>query len=299
MNKVVTAEQLPNLHARELTAHKGDFGRVLLIGGSRGMAGAISLSAMGALRGGAGLVTVATADAVLETVASFHPCYMTVPLECDAQGRILHAALHRIEDHASSASVVAVGPGLGQSDSLIQLIAELYVNTEKPMILDADGINALSASGVSLSERAGDRVLTPHPGEFARLTDRTYRGRDEICDAAIELASASGITVLLKGHRTLVTAGDLNFVNTTGNPGMATGGSGDVLTGLLSAILAGGFKSFEATCMAAYIHGRAGDVAAEERGQISMTALDIVEHLPQAFHDYGQVSRADDTESSL
>ena len=182
-----TNEPLPKLPPRKPDAHKGDFGTALIIGGSRGMSGAVTLAGMAALRGGAGLVRLAVPDVCLETIAGFEPSYMTVPLASDPAGRIALTALPQIIEHSAAASVLALGPGLGRSDELNQLVARLYREIEKPMVVDADALNALSTQPDVLAKPGGPRVLTPHPGEFARLVGKKLDG-DQRQQAAVDLA---------------------------------------------------------------------------------------------------------------
>ncbi|MGD0656028.1 MAG: NAD(P)H-hydrate dehydratase [Thermoguttaceae bacterium] len=280
-------EPLPKLPPRKADAHKGDFGTALIVGSSRGMSGAAALAGMAALRGGAGLVRLAVPDACLETVASFEPSYMTVPLPNDAAGRIALAALPKIIELSAAASVLALGPGLGRSDELNQLVGRLYREIEKPMVVDADALNALSTQPEIMGKPGGPRVLTPHPGEFARLVGKKLDG-DRRLEAAVELAARCGVVVLLKGHRTLVTDGKRHVINATGNPGMASGGSGDVLTGLIAALLCQHLEPFAAAQLGAHLHGLAGDLAAKERGEVSLIARDLVEFLPAAIREFGR-----------
>jgi NAD(P)H-hydrate epimerase len=273
---------LPRLPPRACDAHKGTFGTALIIGGSRGMTGAVALAGMAALRGGAGLVRLAVADRCLETVAGFEPSYMTVALPDDIEGRIGAAAYTRIVELARSATIVAIGPGLGRSPDLDRLVARLYQELSLPMVCDADALNALSASCETLSRHAGPRVLTPHPGEFARLIGHKYEG-DERETAALELASRCRTIVVLKGHRTFVTDGRRHWHNSTGNPGMATGGSGDSLTGLITALACQALEPYDAARLGVYLHGLAGDLAAKELGEPSLIASDIVSYLPKAM----------------
>jgi ADP-dependent NAD(P)H-hydrate dehydratase len=286
----VAKEILPHLPPRRPEAHKGDFGTALIVGGSRGMSGAPALAGMAALRGGAGLVRVAVPEVCLETVAGFEPCYTTILLPCDGMGRLSAATVPIVKEHAQAATALALGPGLGRSGELDRLAAALYLEIEKPMVVDADALNALSTQPDVLERPGGPRILTPHPGEFARLIGKKLNG-GERNDAARDLAGRCGVVVLLKGHRTLITDGRRDAINTTGNPGMATGGTGDVLTGLIVALLCQELEPFDAARLAAYLHGLAGDLAAEPFGQISLTAKDLVEYLPQAFVKHGGSSR--------
>ena len=245
------------------------------------MSGAIALAGMATVKGGAGLVTVAVPDSCLETVASFFPCYMTVPLPEDGQGRISRQAEARLSSLCGEATCVALGPGLGRSSDLDQLVRALFQDLSRPLIVDADGLNAL-APHIPLAV-GGPRILTPHPGEFRRLIGEDVHDR-EACEArCVALARKLNATIILKGHRSLVTDGPNSVHNETGNPGMATGGSGDVLTGLIASLLAQSLQPFDAARLAAHLHGVAGDLAAECIGCIGMTALDIVEQLPRAL----------------
>jgi NAD(P)H-hydrate epimerase len=273
---------LPALPPRPSDAHKGTFGTALIIGGSRGMTGAVALAGMAALRGGAGLVRLAVADRCLETVAVYEPSYMTVALPDDIDGRISAAAHPRIVELARSATVLAIGPGLGRSPDLDRLVAQLYREIALPMVCDADALNALSTNSELLYQHAGPRVLTPHPGEFARLVGREYPGAEREV-AAQDLAARCHVIIVLKGHRTFVTDGRRHWHNCTGNAGMATGGSGDSLTGLITALACQGLEPYDAARLGVYVHGLAGDLAANELGETGLIARDIVSYLPKAL----------------
>jgi NAD(P)H-hydrate epimerase len=274
---------LPRLPPREPTSHKGDFGRALLIGGSQGMAGAIALAGMAALRSGAGLVKLATPNACQATVAAFEPSLMTVSLPGDAHGRIAAWALPLLQQLAEEATVVACGPGLGRSDELVEVVGWLYQSLPQPMVVDADALNALAQQPEVLEKAGGPRVLTPHPGEFARLIGRDKFPPDQRESLARELANRTGAVVVLKGQRSVVTDGRQLAINTTGNPGMATGGTGDVLTGIITAIVCQGLSPYDAARLGVYVHGLAGDLAAADLGQVAMIASDLVAYLPQAW----------------
>jgi NAD(P)H-hydrate epimerase len=273
---------LPLLPPRAPDAHKGTFGTALIIGGSRGMTGAAALAGMAALRGGAGLVRVAVPDRCAETVAGYEPSYMTSPLPCDVEGRISCAAHARIVELADTATVMAIGPGLGRSPDLDRLVPQLYREIARPMVCDADALNAISTDCDSLANHAAPRVFTPHPGEFARLVGKNYPA-EERETAAQELAARCSVVVVLKGHRTFVTDGRRHWHNSTGNPGMATGGSGDSLTGLITALACQHLEPYEASRLGVYLHGLAGDLAAKELGEPSLIASDIVRFLPAAM----------------
>jgi NAD(P)H-hydrate epimerase len=255
-----------------------------LIGGSRGMAGAISLAGMATLRSGAGLVTIATADACQSVVAGFEPSYMTIGLASDPDGRLAKVTHRPLLEAAANATAIGCGPGLGRSHDLVQLVERLYFELAQPTVFDADALNALSQQPDVLNRPAGPRILTPHPGEFGRLVakDRPM-SEAERRERAIDLAIRCNVVVVLKGHQTFITDGHRSEVNTTGNPGMATGGTGDVLTGMLVALLCQGLEPFQAAHLGTHVHGLAGDMAAAKFGQVSMIARDLLDFLPAAF----------------
>lgn len=278
--------QLPVLSKREATGHKGSYGHALLIGGSRGMCGAISLAAQGALRSGIGLATVAVPDRCLETVAQFCPVYMVIALP-DEQGKIGGGAWDVIQAWLGRVDVLALGPGMGQSEALRQLVADVWRAASLPVVLDADGLNNLATdSNWSQLPSPAPRVLTPHPGEMQRLCGVASSDRDGQKNAAIELARRADATIVLKGHRTWVTDGRRHYENTTGNPAMASGGSGDVLTGVITALIGQGLTAFDAAVLGVYLHGAAGDIAHAKLGGESILATDLIAALPQAFGQY-------------
>jgi len=274
---------LPRLKPRSAESHKGDFGRALLMGGSRGMAGAIALAGMACLRSGGGLVKLAVPEFCLDTVAAFEPSYMTVPLACDERGRIAYAAAETIREFAAEATCLACGPGLGRSAELTRLVGELYRDSPLPLVCDADALFALAEMRDHLPAHVGPRILTPHPGEFERLGDVSMKDRRQQIAAAQELARRTNTIILLKGHRTFITDGTREVYNTTGNPGMATGGCGDVLTGIITALICQQLSPYDAAVLGAHIHGLAGDLAAAELGQVSLIASDLIDYLPAAF----------------
>ena len=273
---------LPVLPKRAAQSHKGDYGHALIVGGSRGMAGAVALAGMSALRGGAGLVTLAVPEQIIATVASLNPCYMTLGLASDPAGHIAGGAREPIEKGAEAATAAAIGPGLGRSPALNKLVSKLYVTLRQPLVVDADALNALAEQG-PLPKPAGPRILTPHSGEFARLCGHADVDVDRQRVLADELARHWGVVLVLKGHRTLVTDGQRHVENTTGNPGMATGGTGDVLTGVIVALLCQGLATFEAAQLGVYLHGLSGDLAAAKLGEVSLIAGDLVRYLPSAL----------------
>ncbi len=275
-------DDVPPLPARPADAHKGTFGTTLVVGGSVGMAGAPALAAMGALRSGAGLVRAAVPAPIAPTVAAFDPCYTVIPLGSDAVGRLSQSSYEVLQAAALAATALAIGPGLGRSWELEWLVGRLFAEQTKAMVVDADALNALAAEPQNLRPARAARVLTPHPGEFARLIGRKLEG-DERIAAAENLAAQLGAVVVLKGRHTLVTDGRRSWRNTTGNSGMATGGSGDVLTGVVAALLGQGMDPFDAARLGVFVHGLAGDLAAEAIGPIGMTAADIARWLPRAW----------------
>ncbi|MBI5726124.1 MAG: NAD(P)H-hydrate dehydratase [Planctomycetes bacterium] len=285
--------QLPRLPLRKLDAHKGDFGRILVVGGSSGMIGAPALAAQAALRGGAGLVAMAVPQPIQKPVAILCPCATSIGLACDENGDLLHEAVGQFVRAAEAADVIAIGPGFGVG-TIQQNIVQAALEQPKPLVLDADGLNNLAAMANWPTVRRCPAVLTPHPGEFSRLSHLPAK---EIAANRLDLAqtsakiwasaspSAGPLVLVLKGAGTVVTDGDEAFVNKTGNPGMATGGSGDVLTGLIAAMIGQGLSPFEAAHLAVHCHGRAGDIAAAQLGQVSMIATDIIARLPEAIKE--------------
>jgi NAD(P)H-hydrate epimerase len=281
---------VPKLPPRPADAHKGLFGRVLVVAGSRGMSGAAVLCATGALRGGAGLVQVAVPGEVLPIVAGGNPCYMTAAFPQDLRGRFAAAAIDELIALATSwADVVAIGPGLGQSEATPALLSGMLDRVEQTLVIDADGLNALAR--LPAETWRGHRakvILTPHPGEFSRLADKPAdEVRTRRADLAAEYAAEQSVTLVLKGNGTLVTDGRRMYRNTTGNPGMATGGTGDVLTGLIAALVGQRLQPFEAAVLGVWAHGRSGDLAAAQLGQTALIATDLLAHLPAALREAG------------
>ena len=276
---------LPRLAPRLPSAHKGDYGRALLIGGSRGMSGAIALAGKATLRGGAGLVTLAVPDVCLETVAGFEPCYMTTPLHSDGEGRIAATSLDQLVPLVERATCVACGPGLGRSPELVSFVDELYQTLQKPMVVDADALNALAARRDGVAAPGGERVLTPHLGEFRRLQEQAALESLTAEEAAAKIALRHRIVLVLKGSQTLITDGRRSVRNATGNPGMATAGSGDVLTGVIAALISQGLSAWDAAQLGVHVHGRAGDLAARQLGQISLIASDLLDYLAPALRE--------------
>jgi NAD(P)H-hydrate epimerase len=286
-----TDEPLALLAPRRADSHKGNYGRVLVIGGSRGMAGAAGLAGLAALRSGAGLVAVATPGSVQNVVASYSPCYTTVPLVEDEEGIVDFANVVDLAGAGERFDAWAIGPGLGQSAGAAELVAQLYRSVPRPMVVDADGLNgmvaALERNPQALNHPAGPRVLTPHPGEFARLTGQPPSGdtaeRSKQAAALCQLDDSGQTVVILKGHESVVSDGQRFALNRTGNPGLATGGTGDCLTGVVAGLLGQGMPAWDAARLAAHVHGLAGDLAAAALGEVSLIASDLIDYLPAAL----------------
>lgn len=253
------------------------------------MAGSIALSAMAAMRSGAGLGHVAVPDVILETVAGFEPCVMTHGLEHDLNGRLVLSTLEDVLAAADGKDAVGIGPGFSRTGQAGALARELVKLIAAPMVVDADALFGLADDLSALASAAGPRVLTPHPGEFARLTGETVSSDPTARRQAAETFAAryKQAVVVLKGAGTVVTDGERTFVNETGNPGMATAGSGDVLTGVITALIGQGMSPFDAAVLGVHAHGLAGDVAAESRGQMGMVASDLIDALPIAWERLG------------
>ena len=261
---------------RKEEAHKGNFGRVLLLCGSLGYTGAPALAARGALRTGAGLIYLGVPEKIyaIEAVKLDEP--MVFPLPCKA-GMLSEEALPEILERLGTMDVCLMGPGGGRSPGVEAVVRAVVRSFRGPLVLDADGINVMAPHKNELCGRAGPLVLTPHPGEFRRLGGDP-EDRQKSAEA---IAGELGAVVLLKGHRTLITDGNRTYCNTTGNPGMATGGSGDVLSGMILSLLGQGLAPLEAAAAGAWLHGAAGDLAARRLGQYAMTPTDLLTDLPQ------------------
>lgn len=257
--------------------HKGEFGKLLLLCGSRGYTGAAFFAAMGALRSGAGLVFLGVPESIygIEAVKLNEPVIFPLP---DVDGRLSADAVPEILSRLPRMDAVLVGPGLGQSEGTLAVVRAVLEKAECPVVVDADGINVLRAHRDLLRGRKSPTILTPHDGEFARLGG--IIGEDRMA-AAAALADDLGCVVLLKGHETCVTDGTDGYINPTGNSGMAVGGSGDVLAGVITALLGAGLPPLEAAACGAWLHGAAGDRCAAELGQYGMLPTDMLSALPR------------------
>ncbi len=278
-------QSIPFLPARDMDSHKGCFGTVLVIAGSQGMSGAAALAGKAAIRSGAGLVRVACPQGISPIVAGFEPAYTTIGLPEDSQGRLSKQALGGLLDAVAACDVVALGPGLGTSHALQSIIENLIRDPSIKLVLDADGLNNLARISQWHKNIRAQLILTPHPGEMKRIWGSVFRRAlaQDRTDQASQIAIATQSTVVLKGAQTVVTDGRSVYVNTTGNPGMATGGSGDVLTGLIAAVIGQGLNALDAAVLGTYVHGLAGDLAAQAVGQIALSATDIIDSLPKAW----------------
>jgi ADP-dependent NAD(P)H-hydrate dehydratase / NAD(P)H-hydrate epimerase len=282
--EILTRERMREIvPARVADSHKGDFGRVLVVAGSNGRTGAAHLSAVGALRSGAGLVTIATPRSCVPVIAAMAPEYMTEGLDETASGTIDYGAIDRVLD--IKADVIAVGPGLGQAPSTSAFVHALLERAGVPLVLDADALNAFVGEPERLMGRDGvDVIITPHPGEMARLLNTSIeKVQSDRLKHAREFAAAHKVHVVLKGHRTVIAGPDgRTFVNLTGNAGMATGGTGDLLTGMLAAWFAQLLDAEAACKLAVYLHGTAGDLAEADEGEVALIATDIAARLGDA-----------------
>lgn len=296
LNVTTPKDIAPLMGPRPRDSNKGMYGHVLVVGGSIGKTGAAVMAGFSALRMGAGLVTVATPRSALSTVASFHPELMTEPLAETDAGTISVESLKAFEHIAEKKTVLAIGPGISRDPSTEEFVRTVVQQSQTPIVLDADGLNAFEGRPKDLNRRGRGAendnaekttlVLTPHPGEMSRLTGLSIAAiqRDRI-NVARQFAQERNVILVLKGDRTIIANPNGEaWVNTTGNPGMATGGTGDILTGMIAGMLAQNPKhTFEAVLAAVYLHGLAGDIARETTGEHSLIATDLIAALPEAF----------------
>ena len=275
---------LPDLPERAADSHKGDYGRVLVVAGSTGMAGAAWLASQGALRAGSGLVTCACPESVWPSLSASFACVMTAPMPAVPDGGLSEAALAPLRKRVAEADVLCLGPGLGKGEGAARVVRTLLAELKIPAVVDADALSALAPDRAALAGLKGLGVLTPHPGEMGRLLGVEVSAVQADRRAAAKgFAERHGLVVVLKGHGTVVTDGKRLAVNDTGNPGMATAGTGDVLSGLIAGLMAQGLPPFEAAYLGAHLHGAAGDLAAKAKGQHAMIATDLLECLPEAL----------------
>ena len=278
-------KDLLKIEKRPRDAHKGNFGHVLVVAGSPGMTGAGCMAATAAQRAGAGVVTLAMHQDLNEIAEIKLTSAMSLPLPPADSGILGMQAALKILDIADRFDLAVVGPGLGQDIRTARMVRKLVRELELPLVLDADGLNAMSGNLEYFQERRAPAILTPHPGEMQRLAgfDTTAEVQKARREVAVQFAAEHSVWLVLKGHGTVVTDGEQAFVNPTGNPGMATGGSGDVLTGLIAGLMCQDMDGFGATCLGAFVHGLAGDLAAQEKGELSLTPEDLLDSVPEAF----------------
>lgn len=267
-------ERLPD---RNADSHKGDYGKILLICGSKGYTGAVALAAMGSLRCGAGLVFVGVPESIyaIEAVKLTEPIVLPLP---DRNGHLAPNASQTISELMKDKNAVLIGPGIGRSEGALRAVETVLTGFEGPVVVDADGINVLQTHKDILRGRTFPTILTPHTGEFLRLYDLPCTDRVKDC---MRMAKDLGVIVVLKGHNTVISDGEVCYVNPTGNPGMAVGGSGDVLAGMITALLGLGLNPVDAAACGTWLHGAAGDLCAQQLGQYGMLPSDMLKVLPR------------------
>ena len=293
---MVKTKKLPKLNPRKRNSHKGSYGRVLVLAGSPGLTGAAYLCSKAALRSGSGIVTLGVPESLNPIMEAKLTCVMTHPLPETKASTLSNKGKKKIMKLCESHDVVALGPGLSQQPETRELILWLIQNIDRNMVIDADGLNALSDKVNVLHKIKRHAVLTPHPGEMSRLTglgsaknvqkERLNTASQFIQSIQKKSNNEGKLTLVLKGDKTIVADSRKVYVNRTGNPGMATAGTGDVLTGIIASLIGQGYDVFDASQLGVYIHGLAGDIAAKKKGEHSMIASDIIECLPDAFIKY-------------
>ncbi len=284
---------IPKIPKRATDAHKGDFGRVCIIAAGRGFAGAAALAGRSALRSGSGLVRVACPQSLINALTAFEPCFTTIPLMENDDGKISSKSIDVILAAVEDNDVMAFGPGVGVSKDICEILENLIAIQGLQLVIDADGLNNLAKIRNWPQIRAANLILTPHPGEMKRL----WAG---LCDEPLpqdrielagKFASMTDSVIVLKGAGTIVSDGSNYYVNQTGNPGMATAGSGDVLTGVIVSLWGQQFGCLDSAVLGVYVHGLAGDLAAEDKTQISLIATDIIDYLANAFKITGEQTK--------
>ena len=274
---------------RNLDSHKGDFGKIFILAGSPGFSGAAVLCSAAAMRSGAGLVTLGIPEGINRAIIKIKPKeVMTLPLPETKQGTLSLNGYNKVKNFIKGIDILVIGPGLTQNKSTQSLVRKVISNTDKPTVIDADGLNAL-VGHLNILHRSLNTlprtILTPHPGEMSKLLGASVKKvQDNREEMAKKFARDYKVTLVLKGHHTVVADNKGKFyINKTGNPGMATAGSGDILTGIISAFLGQGLNSFDAAKFAVYLHGLSGDLAAKEKTQVGMIASDIIDKIPEAI----------------
>lgn len=292
MNLITDDMVRPLLKARSPESHKGTYGHALVIGGSVGMTGAVMMAGYAGLRMGAGLVTVALPDSLQSIVEAGMVEIMTLPLAETSQGAIAREAVSAIQNLLGTVSVCAIGPGMSRYDEAISVVKAVLEHSGIPIVIDADGLNAVASDVSILKDRQIPIVLTPHPGEMARLTGKSIEDiQADRVETARAFAMQWGVTLVLKGNRTIVAApsGEI-YINLSGNPGMATAGSGDVLCGMITGLIAQGLRVHHAAMAAVYLHGLAGDHAQKLKGQRGLIAGDLIQAIPEIVKIFESVS---------
>ena len=274
------------LPPRSQNTHKGHYGRALLVCGAVGYTGAAYFAAQSAVCSGAGLVDLTVPSPIYEIAAVKLNEAMVFPLPATPEGTVSEQAIPAIRKRMSAATAVLAGCGLGRSTDVEQVVLTLVTEANQPVVLDADGINAMCSHKDAMRAAKADLVLTPHDGELTRLLgEPPVHPGESRPEAAVRLAAALNVTLVMKGHQTVTAAPDGRVcLNSTGNAGMARGGSGDVLAGMITALLAQGLNPFEASAAAVYLHGLAGDLARKKLGETGMTTTDMLQLIPQAFY---------------
>ena len=286
--ETITADYIRKIIPRRMmNSHKGDFGKASLIAGSFGMTGAAILAAKGSLRSGIGLLKLVIPESLHAILTTSVPEAVTVPLTETRRGVFGINQVEKLISNCESSDVIAIGPGCGQNAEMIEIIRQLITQVDRPLIIDADGINTLAKNVSILSDKVNDIVITPHPGEMSRLTGMTT---EEInanpINTARDFARKWKINVVLKGARTVIALPNGKvFVNVNGNPGMATAGSGDVLTGIITSLVAQGLTPSNAAIAGVFLHGRAGDIMAQQKGEYGLIAGDLIEGITQALKE--------------
>ena len=290
---MIKIKKLPELNPRKSNTHKGSYGRVLVLAGSPGMTGAAYLCSKAALRSGSGIVTLGIPESLNPVMEVKLTCVMTHPLPETEASTLSNKGRKEIMKLCESHDVVALGPGLSQEPETRELILWLIKNIDRDIVIDADGLNALADNVNVLHKLKKGAVLTPHPGEMSRLSglgsakdvqkERLNTTTRFVQSIRKKLSNSKRLILVLKGDKSIVTDHEKVYVNRTGNPGMATAGAGDVLTGIIASLIGQGYNLFEASQLGVYIHGLAGNITAKKKGEVSMIASDIIEYLPDAF----------------
>jgi len=296
---MIQVKNLPKLNSRKSNTHKGSYGRVLVLAGSPGLTGAACLCSKAALRSGSGIVTLGVPQSLNPVMEAKLTCVMTHPLPETKDHTLSNKGKMEIKELCESHDIVALGPGLSQQPETKKLILWLIKNIDSDMVVDADGLNALADDVKVLHKIKKNVVLTPHPGEMSRLTglgaakdvqkDRLNTASQFVQLIQKKLSNERRLILVLKGDKTIVADSGKVYVNRTGNPGMATAGAGDVLTGIIASLIGQGHDVFDASQLGVYVHGLAGDIAANKKGELSMIASDIIEYLPDAFTKYNKM----------